>query len=184
MTDEAEERLRERTLASEEIYAGKIVGLRVDQVELPGGRRSEREIVVHRGGVAAVPVTEAGDVLLVRQWRHPTDEVLLELPAGTVEQGEKPESTLRRELVEEIEHRAETIEHLADIYTSPGYSTEIIGLYLATELEPAAGEVDFDENLEVVRMPLRDAVRLCRDGGIRDGKSVSGLLLAAARLNL
>lgn len=181
MTDNAADRLREITVDTEQIYEGRIVSLRVDQVELPGGQRSVREIVVHGGGVAAVPLTDAGEVLLVRQWRHPAGEVLLELPAGTLEPDEEPEVALARELAEEIGQRAGEIEHLTDIYTSPGFSTEVIHLYLATGLEPATGEADADENIEIVRMTLQEALRLCREGGIRDGKSVAGLLLAAAR---
>lgn len=180
--EDAADRLRETTTDSERIYEGKIVSLRVDQVELPDGGSSAREIVVHGGGVAAVPVTDAGEVLLVRQWRHPAGEVLLELPAGTLEPDEDPEVAIARELAEEIEHRAGSIEHLADIYTSPGFCTEVISLYLATDLEPAAGEADADENIEIVRMPLQKALRLCHEGGIRDGKSIAGLMLAAGRL--
>ena len=184
MNDNAADRLRETTIGSEQIYEGKIVGLQVDDVELPGGRRSAREIVVHRGGVAAVAVTDKWEVLLVRQWRHPARKVLLELPAGTLEEGEASEVTLRRELIEEVDHHAGAIEHLGDIYTSPGYCTEVIGLYLATELEPAAGAGDDDETIEVVRIPFKEALQMCRDGGIRDGKSVAGLFLAAARLGV
>lgn len=177
----AEDRLRERTLASERIYEGVVVGLRVDEVELPDGRRSHREIVEHRGAVAAVAVAD-GRVLMVRQWRHPAAEVLLEIPAGTREEGERPEETLRRELVEEIGHAAGRIEHLADLHTAPGYSSELIGIYLATELEPADGDADADENLEVVRLPIADALAMCTSGELRDGKTVAGLLLAAARM--
>ncbi len=180
MSDEPRQDLRERTTATRRIYEGRIVGLRIDEVRLPDGGKSTREIVEHRGAVAAVPVDSDGRVLMVRQWRHPAEEVLLEIPAGTLEEGETPEETLRRELVEEIGHRARRVEHLADLYTAPGYSTELIGIYLATELEPMDGEADADENIEVVPIPLEDAVERCRSGQVRDAKTVAGLLLAAS----
>lgn len=181
MIDDAADRLREKTVDSEQIYEGKVVSLKVDEVQLPDGARSRREIVVHRGAVAAVPLTEDGHVIMVRQWRHPAGEALLEIPAGTLEEGEKPEATLQRELAEEIGQTAGEIEHLSDIYTAPGYSTEVIGLYLATDLEPTDGEADEDENIEIVQMPLDEALRMCRAGELRDAKSVAALLLTAAR---
>lgn len=179
---EPSEHLRETTTASERVFEGKLISVRVDDVTLPDGGESAREIVEHRGAVAAVALDSEGNVLLVRQWRHPAGEALLEVPAGTREEGEEPEATLRRELIEEIGHRAGTIELLAEVYTAPGYSTELIGLYIATELEAADGEADGDENIEVVRVPLRDALRMCRDGELTDAKTVAALLLAGVRL--
>jgi len=175
--------LRETTLASEAIFEGKVVSLRVDEVALPGGGRSSREIVGHRGAVAAVAL-DGEDVLLVRQWRHPVGEALLEIPAGTREVGEAPEETMRRELEEEIGRRAGRIEPLADLFVAPGYSTELIHLYLATELTVSSADADADENIEVVRMPWREALRRCRAGELRDAKTAAAVLLAAARLGL
>lgn len=182
MTVDHDERLREVTTSTERVFDGSLINVRVDQVELPGGRTSRREIVEHRGAVAAVPLTADGEVIFVRQWRHPAEQALLEIPAGTREEGEEPEETLRRELIEEIGHRAGSIEALADVYTAPGYSSELIGLYLATDLEPADGEADADENIEIVRVPLREALRMCRDGELLDSKTVAALLLAGVRL--
>ncbi|MEA3400607.1 MAG: NUDIX hydrolase [Armatimonadota bacterium] len=184
MSENPTERLMERTLRSEQVYSGRVVGLRVDDVELPGGGRCTREVVEHRGAVAAVPVTGDREVLMVRQWRHPAGEVLLEIPAGTLEADERPEETMRRELVEETGHRAGCIEHMADLYTAPGYSTEVISVYLATELESAAGEGDTDEQIEVVRLPFDEALLRCWSGELRDSKTVAGLLLAAGRLEV
>ena len=182
MTQDAAARLREVTTATERAFAGKLISVRVDEVQLPDGRRSRREIVEHPGAVAAVPLTDQGEVLLVRQWRHPTGRALLEIPAGTREEGEEPEETLRRELVEEVGYRAGSIEMLATVYTAPGYSSELIGLYLATKLESAHADADADENIEVVRVPLREALRMCRDGELADSKTVAALLLAGVRL--
>ncbi len=184
MTEEPVDRLRETTVRSEAIYDGRIVSLRIDEVELPDGGRSQREIVSHPGAVAAVPLTDAGDVLLVRQWRHPAGKALVEIPAGTREPDECIEDTLRRELVEEIGYSAGRIEHLAEIYTAPGYTSELISVYLARQLLPAEGEADFDEKIEVVQLPLTEAIDLCFNGGIRDGKSVAGLLLVARLLDI
>ena len=182
MTQSADDCLRETTTRSECVFEGHLINLRVDEVKLPDGRESTREIVEHPGAVAAVPLTDDGEVLFVRQWRHPAGEALLEIPAGTREEGEEPVETLRRELVEEIGHRADRIELLSEVYTAPGYSTELIGLYLAAGLTPADGESDADENIEVVRVPLQEALRMCRDGELTDCKTVSGLLLAGVRL--
>lgn len=179
--DDAAERLRETTIESEHIYRGRIVTLRIDEVRLPGEGRSRREVVEHPGAVAAVALTDAGEVLLVRQWRHPVEEVLIEVPAGTLEEGELPEATLARELAEEIGQQPRKVEHLGDIYVSPGYSDEVISLYLATDLVPASAEADADENIEVVRIPFDEAVARCHAGEIRDSKTVAALLLAASR---
>ena len=182
MPESAEDRLRELTVSSQREYDGKIINLRVDDVELPDGGSSKREIVEHRGAVAAVPLAANGDVILVRQWRHAASCVVLEIPAGTREQGEDMIETMRRELVEEIGHCAGRIESLSEVFVSPGYSTELIGLYLATELEPAAGEADADEKIELVRVPLSEALEWCRNGELNDAKTVTGLLLAAMRV--
>jgi len=182
MTESADDRLRETTTASERVFEGNLINVRVDDVTLPDGHESTREIVEHPGAVAAVPLTRDREVIFVRQWRHPAGEALLEIPAGTREEGEDPVETLHRELIEEIGHRAGCVECLAEVYTAPGYSTELIGLYLATELDPAEGEADDDENIEIVRVPLQEAFRMCRDGEITDAKTVAALLLAGVRL--
>jgi ADP-ribose pyrophosphatase len=182
MTETGDSHLRETTTSSERVFQGNLIGVRVDDVRLPDGRESAREIVEHRGAVAAVALDADGDVLLVRQWRHPAGEALLEIPAGTREEGEEPEATLRRELIEEIGHRAREITLLAEVYVAPGYSTELIGLYLATGLEAADGEADEDENIDVVRVSMREALRMCRDGELKDSKTVAAVLLAGVRL--
>lgn len=182
MTESTDDRLREVTTDTRRAFEGNLISVRVDDVTLPDGRTSTREIVGHPGAVAAVPVTTDGEVLLVRQWRHPAEQALLEIPAGTREEGEEPVQTLRRELAEEIGHAAGTIELLAEVFVAPGYSTELIGLYLATDLQPADADADEDENIEIVRMRLRDAIRMCRDGELADSKTVAALLLAGVRM--
>jgi ADP-ribose pyrophosphatase len=163
--------------AARRVYEGRVVSLRVEEVELPDGRRVQREIVEHRGAVAAVPVLD-GDVLLVRQYRPAVGRALLEIPAGTVEPGESLHACLQRELAEEIGMQAGRLRHLVTFYPSPGFLTEAVHVYLATDLVPRRlpGE---EEDLEVVRMPLASAQALVRAGEIVDSKSIIGLLWLA-----
>ncbi len=167
----------ERPLASRRIYDGRLVNLRVDDVVLPSGRRAVREIVEHRGAVAALPVID-GDVLLVRQYRTAVGRTLLEIPAGTVEPGEGVEACLQRELSEEVGMRAGRVDHLATFYPSPGFLTEAVHVYVATDLTPHRLEAE-EEDLSVVRMPLTRAQTMVAEGEIVDAKSIIGLLLLA-----
>lgn len=171
----------EKTLAAQEVFQGKIVTVKVERVLLPDGRESSREIVVHRGAVALVPLLEkAGEkeIVLTRQYRKPVEEVLLEIPAGTLEEGEEPLVCAQRELREETGMKAEKLELIATYYSAPGFCTEKMYLYLATGLEPQAGEADFDEKIEVVKLPLPKALELVQKGEIKDGKSIIGILNA------
>ncbi len=170
--------MRERVLGTRRVYDGRVVSLRVDDVTLPGGGKTQREIVEHRGAVAVVPVA-GGDVYLVRQYRRAAGRALLEIPAGTLEPGERPAQALRRELAEEIGVRAARVRRLAAFYPSPGFLTEIVHLYLATDLRPARRQAEEDEDLEVVRVSLRRAMSLVNRGEIRDAKSIIGLLMAS-----
>lgn len=167
-------------MRSTRIYDGRVVSLRVDEVALPSGRTGIREIVEHRGAVAVVPLTAEGDVLLVRQFRGAAGGELLEIPAGTLEPGESVEAALDRELGEEIGLRGRRYERLLAFYPSPGILTEIVHLFLAAGLEPYRLEPE-EEDLTVVRLPLRAAVDAVASGEIRDAKSIIGLLLAWQR---
>jgi ADP-ribose pyrophosphatase len=172
----------ERVVESRVAYAGKIAKLRVDTVELSDGRHSQREIVEHEPVVAIVPIDANGDVILVRQFRLATGGVLLEVPAGGVDERESFEEAAQRELSEEVGLRAGTLAQLADFYPSPGFLTERIVAFLATDLTDAPGEADEDEDIVVVRMPLADAVAMVERGEIHDAKSIASLLLAERRL--
>lgn len=172
----------ERTISTRQVYSGRVLGLRVDTVELPSGKRTQREIVEHKGCAIIIPVDDEGNVLLVRQYRKAVERELLELPAGGLDPGESPEQCAARELEEETGFRAEKIEPLGGFYSSPGFSTEYMHLFLATGLTSApAGPRPDDENIEVVRIPIADAPRLIASGEICDAKSVAGLLLAVSR---
>lgn len=168
----------EKILGSQDIYEGRIVKLSLFEVELQDGRKSTREIVVHPGSVAVVPLYRDGNVALVRQYRLAASDYLLEIPAGTLEHGEDPVTCAHRELQEEASLRAGKMQLLATFFPAPGIITERMHLYLATELEPVEGRQEEDENIEVVTLPLNEAVRLIQQGAIRDAKSIIGLLWA------
>lgn len=174
--------LSEKLLSSEPVYLGRLVRLYVDTLELPDGQPAVREIVRHPGAVAMVPVLPNGDVVLVRQYRHAAGKVLLEIPAGTLEPGEDPRVAAARELQEEVGYRPGTLTRLGSEYTAPGYTTELIHLFLVTDLEASRLSQDDDEFLEVVTLPLDEALERIERGEIEDGKTMIGLLLAARHL--
>ena len=167
----------EQVRSSKRVYQGQLIDLRVDQVKTPNGLEAIREVIEHPGAVAAVPVDEHGQVILVQQYRHAAGKVMLEIPAGTLKVGEDPLEAMRRELREETGFEARHIVRIGGLYTAPSFSTEYIHLYLATDLTPGPTAPDADEVIELVRMPLAEAINLIRAGSIDDSKSVSALLL-------
>jgi ADP-ribose pyrophosphatase len=169
-----------RVLARREVHDGKVVKLRVEEIELPSGRRSTLELVSHPGAAAIVPLDADGRVLLVRQYRHATGGAwLLEVPAGKLDPGETPEQCARRECEEETGFRPRELTPLGWIWTTPGFTDERIWLFLARDLEPGRQDLQADEALAVERMPLADAVARALAGGIDDGKSIAALTRAA-----
>lgn len=163
-------------LGRREIYRGRIVDLSIDRVRLPNGEVCELELIRHPGAAAIVPLDDAGDVVLVRQFRYAASGWLLEVPAGKLDGGEAPERCAARELEEETGLRARGFRSLGWIWTTPGFTDEKIWLYLATGLEPARQALQPDEVLRVERLPLADAVERAARGEIRDAKSVCALL--------
>jgi ADP-ribose pyrophosphatase len=174
----------ERTLHSERIYEGRIINLRVDTVELPSGKKTRREIVEHAGCTAIVAIDSGNNVLLVRQYRKAVERMLLEIPAGGIEPGEKPLDGARRELGEETGFSAEKWEELSCFYTSPGFCMEYMYLYLATDLKPVERDADDDENIELVRVPLKKTPELIASGEVCDAKSIAGLLMALRKVRV
>ncbi len=172
--------LAEQTIESEHLYTGRIVGLRRDTVRLANGRQATREVVEHVDAAAAVPLLSDGQVVLVEQWRHAVGQALLEIPAGIVEDGEEPAATMQRELIEEIGYAAGRLELLFSVYLAPGYSQELIHIFLAEDLQPAQTSPDEDEILRVRTVSLAEAVAACLRGEITDAKTVAGLLAVAA----
>jgi ADP-ribose pyrophosphatase len=166
------------------IYEGRVIKVSVDTVELPNGMRIPLEIVRHPGGAAAVAVDADHRVCMLRQYRHAAGGYIYELPAGKLEPDEPPEVTARRELVEEGAVHAARWTPLGSYFSSPGVFTEVIHLYLATELTPATAAPEADEVFQVEWWPLEQAVERAHDGELTDAKTVIGVLRAAARLKI
>jgi ADP-ribose pyrophosphatase len=179
--------LRETPISSEVIRQGRILEFRVDTVEAADGHRSTRDIAAHPGGVCMVAIDDQDRVLLVRQWRHAIGGPLLEIPAGTLDR--EPDGSIEghaaaaaRELEEETGSRAGAWQYLGGFYTAPGFTSELMHLYLATELTSAHEgglQPDEDERLELYPIRFQDAVAMAERGEIRDAKSIVGLLLVS-----
>lgn len=166
----------EKTLTSQIIYDGRAVRLRVDTVQAAGDRQTTREIVEHADCVAVVAVDADANILLVNQFRKPVEKELLEIPAGGIDAGENPETAVRRELQEEIGYLPQRIERLGGFYSTPGYCTEYLYLYLATDLTPSQLYAEDTGSIEVVRVPISQITELISSGRICDAKSIAGLL--------
>ncbi len=164
------------------IYDGYIVHLHIKTVTLPSGQSAQREVIRHAGAVAVVPLLPDGRVILIRQYRHAVGKMLLEIPAGTLEPNEDPDLAAIRELREEIGYAAKQLKLIGGIYVAPGYSTEFIHIYIATELIHDPLQADADEFIEVVPMSLADALAAVANGDIQDAKSVVGLLWAGQQI--
>jgi len=175
--------MEERTVRSSHPWEGKRIRVRVDEVERADGHRAMREIVEHPGAVAIL-AWDGERLAMVRQWRHATGGELLEIPAGTLEPGEPPAETARRELAEEVHVAAATWEEGPRFYTAPGFCTELMHLYLATALSDATADADPDEQLEPSWMTLAEALAAIDDGRIVDAKTMAGVSWLARRLPL
>ena len=174
--------LREVPSAVRRIYEGRTINLRVETVVLPDDNSASREIVEHRGAVAIVPMLPDNRVVMVRQYRRAADTVLLEIPAGTRDPNEEIESCARRELIEEIQYSAGHMEKMFEAYMAPGYSTEKIHFYLATQLVPTHGVGDDDEFIEIELLPLETVLGLIDAGEIQDAKTISAIFFVARRI--
>lgn len=166
----------EKTISSRLIYAGRAVNLRVDTVQTANGRQTTREIVEHGECVAIIPVDKDNNILLVRQFRKPVEKELLELPAGGIDPGEDAEAAVRRELSEEIGLKPGKVTRLGGFYSSPGYGTEYLHLYLATDLVPHQLHAEDTEGISVVRVPVSEITNLIASGEVEDAKTIAGLL--------
>lgn len=168
-------------VSSRQVFVGRAFSIRVDEVKFNDGPPAQWEVLEHTGGVAIAPMDGDGSVLLVRQYRHAVAAELLELPAGTVKRGEDPAECAKRELQEEVGMAADNLELIGEFFLAPGYSSELMRVYIATGLRPSSLPQDEDEDIRVERVPFDEAVRMAAGGEIRDAKSVAGLLLAARR---
>ena len=157
------------------IYTGKVITLNVDTVKLPNGVTVDLETIRHPGAAAVVPIKDDGTVVLIRQFRHAAGGFIYEIPAGKLDSGEDPLHCAARELEEEVGYRASSFELLSSIFTAPGFADEVIHVYKATGLTKGRQQLDRDEVLEIIEMPLHRAIAQIQDGTIRDGKTIVGL---------
>ncbi len=171
-----------KVLNVETRYKGRAFEVRVEEVEIRPGKSARLDIVQHANAVTILPLDAEDNVWFVRQYRHPAREVLLELPAGTLEPGEDPAPAANRELQEEIGMRAADLAEIATFYLAPGYSTELMHVFLATGLSPSKLAQDEDEMITVEKISAAQAAALARRGELRDSKSLVAILLAAHRL--
>ena len=172
--------MREKTLSQEYHFKGHIMAARLDQVELPNGHTAAREVCEHLGGVGVLPIDKDGNIILVRQYRYPYDEIMLEIPAGKLDHGDDEDAADcgLRELKEETGCTAGRIVPLGCIYPSPGFLTEVVHLFAALDLTDGEMQPDEDEFVEVVRLPLAEVEAMVERNEIRDGKTVVALYRA------
>jgi len=174
-----DDQLVEKKIDGERIYEGRILNLEVDRVLLASGNEATREVVRHKGAVVVLPLHEDRRIELVRQYRYPMGEVLLELPAGKLDPGEEPVECAGRELAEETGWRPVEIHELGSFFTTPGFTDEVLHAFIATPLESAPDIAqDPDEAIDNVTMTVEEALDACRDGSIRDSKTIATLFLA------
>jgi len=171
-------RFEEKTISTEKVFDGKVITVQVDDVRLPNGKTSKRELVKHPGAVAVIPITKNKKILFVEQYRKALEKSLVEIPAGKLEQGENPEMTAIRELEEETGYTTNKLTYVTSFYTSPGFADEVIHIYLTDELElleePVAG--DEDEFVELVELTLSEAEKYVKEQRIHDAKTNYAIL--------
>jgi len=169
-------------IKSEILLQGRVFKIRRDTLRTPDGRETKLDIVEHGGSVVLLPIDHEGNLLLVRQYRHAVGEELLELPAGTRD-GEEPfEDCAAREIREETGLEARALQKLGEFYLVPGYSTELMAVFLATDLKENPLQPDEDEFLQIEKIPLKQAVEMAEQGKIQDAKTLAALLLARPHL--
>ena len=177
--------LEEKRISTKTIYDGAIIRVEVDEAELPNGKTAIREVVRHPGGVGVVAIDEEGFLYLVRQYRYPFSKITTEIPAGKLDaKNENPEDAGRRELMEETGLIAEKFTFLGSVLASPGFCDEEIYLYLAEGLTQGESDPDEDEFVAVERVHIKDIIAQITEGKIKDGKTVSGVLLSKNKLGL
>ncbi len=168
----------EKTKESELIYSGRILSLIKDKVELPSGRESTREVVLHRGSVAIIPFDEKSDtIFFVKQYRYPFKKEMIEIPAGTLEDGEDPFEAANRELTEEIGFFSNELKKLKSIASSPGFLNEVLHIFLAKNLVRKEKEKDFDENIQIIKVKRKDVKKFLLEEDLVDGKTLAAFLL-------
>lgn len=170
-----------KIISSEKVFEGRVFNVTVDTVS-EGEHTYKREVVHHSGSAVIIPVNDDGTVVLVRQYRHPAVRYLLEAPAGTLAEGERPEVGAARELQEELGLVATRLEKLSEFFVSPGFLEEKMWVFLATDFTEGEQHLDDDEFLDLVRLPIAEALEMITSGEIQDAKTIIGLMLAAPRV--
>jgi ADP-ribose pyrophosphatase len=169
-------------IGSETVYQGRAFDVRRDRLRTPTGQEVDLDIVEHVGAVTVIPLDDLGRIWFVRQYRHAAGTVLLELPAGTLEPGEEPLACAQREIREETGQAAKNFEKVGEFFLAPGYSTEYMHVYLATDLHPDPLPGDDDEFLSVVSYPVEQVFKMVLSGDLVDAKSLAALTLVAGRV--
>ncbi|WP_053957369.1 NUDIX domain-containing protein [Inediibacterium massiliense] len=167
---------KEETIKTDMIYKGKIINLRVDTVKLPDEKSGTREIIEHPGASCIVPITENKKIIMVKQFRKPIEEILIEIPAGKLDEGEDPYDCAIRELKEETGYTAQNVEYLFSFYTSAGFSNEMIYLYVAKDLILGEANPDEGEYIEVEEYSIEELLEMIYNGQIKDSKTIMGIL--------
>jgi ADP-ribose pyrophosphatase len=174
----------ETVISEEKIFEGRVIDFSLRQARLSDGTMVSREIVINKGAVVILPMTQNNEVRLVKQYRAAAEKWVIELPAGTLESGEDPDLAAPRELLEETGDWAGTWQKLGGFYSAPGILTEFLHLYLATDLTPGPNSLEFDEHIEVITVPWTEAIQMIRQHEIEDGKTIAGLMIAGLQLGL
>jgi ADP-ribose pyrophosphatase len=171
--DKLMKNFEEKTLSSKKLFEGRVIDLVFEEVLLPNGKTSTREIIKHPGAVAVIPITEDGRIIMVEQYRKALERTLVEIPAGKLEKGEEPEATARRELEEETGYDCESLTHLISFYTSPGFADELVHLYVAEGLKKKENKLQLDEDefVEVLSVSLEESIQLIQEQKIYDAKT-------------
>jgi len=174
---------KEKQLKTKRIYDGRILSLRVDEVEMPSNIKAFREVIEHKPAVGVLAVTENDSILMVRQFRYAVGAEMLEICAGIVEDGESFKETAERELQEELGYYPQDLEEFGRFYVSPGYCEEMIVLFIARNLKPSKLKLDDDEELSAVEIPVAEIPNLLKSGAIKDGKTWAALVWFLANTN-
>ncbi|MGE7917988.1 NUDIX domain-containing protein [Viridibacillus sp. NPDC093762] len=171
-------KFEEKTINSKKIFEGRVISVKVDEVTLPNGNISTRELVTHPGAVAIIPITNEGKIVLVEQYRKPLERSIIEIPAGKLEKGEKPEYTAIRELEEETGYGSKNFTFVQSFATSPGFADEVIHIYAARDLYRIENPADLDEDefVELLEVTLEEAEQLIREERIYDAKTVFAIM--------
>lgn len=168
----------EKTIEEKHIYKGNVINVSMQTVILPNGKEATRDIVKHPGAAVIIAISANHEIYLVEQYRKPIDRITLEIPAGKLDEGEEPIECASRELKEETGLESKRIKHIASIHSTPGFSNEILHMFVATELTEGNSNADEDEFISSVKIPIEKTIKMILDGEITDSKTIVGILLA------